>query len=235
VHPLLTIEHLTKAFPGQVALDDVNLTINSGSTHALVGQNGSGKSTLIKVLAGYHQPSGDAATAFMHAHGDRPEMHLQLGDARSADAAGIRFVHQDLGLVDAISSVENLALGGGYDTSFGRIHWKREITASTTSMCVLHSAHSARRKKLPSPSPARCAAGSRGHDCWCSTSRRHRCPAPTCNGCSRRSAGSRSVASRSSTCRTTSKKCSRSLTRSRCCATVATSPRCRSKNSTTSG
>ena len=50
VHPLLTIEHLTKAFPGQVALDDVQLTVNVGSTHALVGQNGSGKSTLIKVL-----------------------------------------------------------------------------------------------------------------------------------------------------------------------------------------
>lgn len=137
MHPLLTIEHLTKAFPGQVALNDVHLTINSGSTHALVGQNGSGKSTLIKVLAGYHEPSGDAATAFMHAHGDRPEMHVQLGDARSADAAGIRFVHQDLGLVDAISSVENLALGGGYDTSFGRINWKRETARAASELAAL--------------------------------------------------------------------------------------------------
>ena len=60
---LLTIEHLTKVFPGQVALDDVDLEIEAGTTHALVGQNGSGKSTLIKILAGYHQPTGDLATA----------------------------------------------------------------------------------------------------------------------------------------------------------------------------
>ena len=137
MQPLLTIEHLTKAFPGQVALDDVQLTINAGSTHALVGQNGSGKSTLIKVLAGYHQPSGEAATALMHAYGDRPEMAVQLGDARSADAAGIRFVHQDLGLVDAVSSVENLALGGGYETSFGRINWKRETARAAAELADL--------------------------------------------------------------------------------------------------
>ena len=50
-------------FPGQVALDDVDIEIGAGTTHALVGQNGSGKSTLIKILAGYHQPTGDDAVA----------------------------------------------------------------------------------------------------------------------------------------------------------------------------
>ena len=47
---LLKIHELTKIFPGQVALDGVDLEIETGSTHALVGQNGSGKSKLIKAL-----------------------------------------------------------------------------------------------------------------------------------------------------------------------------------------
>ena len=54
----------SKTFPGQVALDGVDLVIDAGSVHALVGQNGSGKSTLIKILAGYHQPD-PGAVAFV--------------------------------------------------------------------------------------------------------------------------------------------------------------------------
>ena len=121
---LIRIDHLTKAFPGQVALDDVNLTIRAGSTHALVGQNGSGKSTLIKVLCGYHQPTGESSATFFAdpAHLDgRP---LVLGDAATADAAGIRFVHQDLGLVEMLSAAENIALGVGYVMRGRRIDWR---------------------------------------------------------------------------------------------------------------
>ena len=52
----LRIEHLSKTFAGQIALDDVSIDVAAGEVHTLVGQNGSGKSTLIKILAGYHQP-----------------------------------------------------------------------------------------------------------------------------------------------------------------------------------
>lgn len=134
MEPLLTIEHLTKVFPGQVALDDVHLTIMAGTTHALVGQNGSGKSTLIKILAGYHEPTG-GPTATMHLGDALTE--LKLGDGRAADLAGIRFVHQDLGLVDAVSSVENLSLGGGYATRFGRINWKAETSRAAAELAAL--------------------------------------------------------------------------------------------------
>ena len=121
---LLTIEHLTKVFPGQVALDDVDLEIEAGTTHALVGQNGSGKSTLIKILAGYHQPTGHEASAtyFGNSPGGEP---LELGNGRAAERDGLRFVHQDLGLVDALTVVENLALGDGFITRYGRIDWRR--------------------------------------------------------------------------------------------------------------
>jgi len=54
--PLVSIEHLSKTFPGQQALADVSFGINRRTIHALVGENGSGKSTLIKILAGFHLP-----------------------------------------------------------------------------------------------------------------------------------------------------------------------------------
>jgi ribose transport system ATP-binding protein len=133
----LRIEHLSKTFPGQVALADVSLTVEAGEVHALVGQNGSGKSTLIKVLAGYHQPDPDgAAQAWV---GGSP---LTLGDGHAAAAAGIRFVHQDLGLIGMFDAVENLALAAGYQTGPGsRIRWGHERKRTRDALDVLGLAH----------------------------------------------------------------------------------------------
>lgn len=117
---VVSLRHLSKTFPGVTALNDVSLTIRPGEIHALVGQNGSGKSTLIKVLAGVHQPDAGAEATVR----GRP---LVLGNARSAHELGIRFVHQDLGLVDTLSSVDNLALGFGFATGrAGRIRWREQ-------------------------------------------------------------------------------------------------------------
>jgi len=52
----LQLRHVTKSFGEQTALRDVDLSVEYGEVHGLVGQNGSGKSTLIKLLSGYHQP-----------------------------------------------------------------------------------------------------------------------------------------------------------------------------------
>ncbi len=115
---LLTIQNLTKTFPGQVALDNVDLELSDGRTHALIGQNGSGKSTLIKILAGFHQADPGASA-------DLAGKPFPLGDADAAKQFGIRFVHQDLGLVGPLSAVENIAMGVGYlRRRGGRVDWK---------------------------------------------------------------------------------------------------------------
>jgi ribose transport system ATP-binding protein len=103
----LRMRDVSKLFPGQLALDSVSLELQAGEIHALVGQNGSGKSTLIKILAGYHQPEA-GAQAWL---GDR---EFELGSAVEADRLGMRFIHQDLGIVRALDTVDNLALGRGY-------------------------------------------------------------------------------------------------------------------------
>src|SRR5277367_1733189 len=82
--PVLTIEGLSKHFGGTKALDDVNLCINAGEIHALLGANGAGKSTLIKILAGVYKPDHGEITF----HGallsyplifSRAKMQLEVG------------------------------------------------------------------------------------------------------------------------------------------------------------
>ena len=140
---LLKIHSLTKIFPGQVALDNVDLEIQTGSTHALVGQNGSGKSTLIKVLCGFHQPTGESSaeyfpqSIFDTSSVDEP-IDLRLGNGKAAANAGIRFVHQDLGLVDSFDAVENISMGVGYTKRFaGAIDWKADRTRAQEGLTSL--------------------------------------------------------------------------------------------------
>jgi ribose transport system ATP-binding protein len=117
---VLRIDSLSKTYPGQVALDAARLEVRPGEVHALVGQNGSGKSTLIKLLGGYVQADHGAAVQF----DGRPVDLWHLGHD---DRQRIRIVHQDLGLVPALSAIENLGLGRGYITGVGgRIKWRSE-------------------------------------------------------------------------------------------------------------
>lgn len=116
----LSIKHLSKTFPGTKALSDVSLEIASGTIRGLVGQNGSGKSTLIKTLAGYHRPDPGCE---IEVAGNR----LSFGNPNASKDVGLRFVHQDLGLVPALNALDNLALGRGYVVGpLGTISWKKE-------------------------------------------------------------------------------------------------------------
>jgi ribose transport system ATP-binding protein len=97
---VLSLRGVTKSFGAQRALDTVDLEIRRGEIHAVVGQNGCGKSTLVKLLGGYHGPdAGSEATV-----AGEP---FELGSAAAANDAGLRFVHQDLGLIEDLSVAEN--------------------------------------------------------------------------------------------------------------------------------
>ena len=100
--PLLEIVELSKSFGTTRALDRVRLEVLPGRVHGLVGENGSGKSTLVKILAGYHDP--DAGGRILIAGKDVTHS-LSAGGSR---ALGLRFVHQDLGIIGGLSVTENL-------------------------------------------------------------------------------------------------------------------------------
>lgn len=93
---------LSKSFGSQSALIDVDLTVEPGEIHALLGQNGSGKSTLVKILSGYHTPESGAS---IRLHGE--EVHLPISHKKLKEHR-VAFVHQDLALAENLSVWENL-------------------------------------------------------------------------------------------------------------------------------
>lgn len=109
--PVLEITGLTKTFAGTRALQGASLTVDRGEILALLGENGAGKSTLIKILAGVYQ--ADAGTITL---AGTP----LIGDPRTRP---IRFIHQDLGLVDDMTVSENIALVRGFPRTGPLISW----------------------------------------------------------------------------------------------------------------
>ena len=110
--PLIEIKGLVKQFGATQALKGVDFTLQPHSIHALLGQNGAGKSTLIKVLSGLYPPTA----------GDVRVQGHPLGSPEATRA--MAFIHQDLGLVEAMSVAENVALGTTYARSGGLINWR---------------------------------------------------------------------------------------------------------------
>ncbi|MGW3514033.1 sugar ABC transporter ATP-binding protein [Streptomyces hydrogenans] len=101
--PLLTMNRITKSFPGVRALDGVDLEVHAGEVHCLLGQNGAGKSTLIKVLAGAHRPDDGEIT-----WAGEP---VSLSSPIAAMRLGIATIYQELDLVGGLSVAENVFLG----------------------------------------------------------------------------------------------------------------------------
>jgi ribose transport system ATP-binding protein len=101
--PALSLERLSKSYPGVAALSDVSVAIASGEIHALLGENGAGKSTLLKIMSGAVRPDSGRIVL----DGTVLDLHSPLG----ARKAGIALIHQELALVPQMSSAANMYLG----------------------------------------------------------------------------------------------------------------------------
>ncbi|MGW7065508.1 sugar ABC transporter ATP-binding protein [Streptomyces sp. NPDC054855] len=123
--PLLTMSGITKSFPGVRALDGVDLQVQAGEVHCLLGQNGAGKSTLIKVLAGAHQPDDGEITW----RGERTALKSPIAAMR----LGIATIYQELDLVEGLSVAENVHLGHE-PTTAGFVVRGKDAKASTGAL-----------------------------------------------------------------------------------------------------
>ncbi|MGH1477516.1 MAG: sugar ABC transporter ATP-binding protein [Geminicoccales bacterium] len=115
---VLSVDNITKIFPGVTALDDVSFELRRGEVHALVGENGAGKSTLMKVLAGLYK----ADSGRIVYRGKDVEVTSPL-DARQK---GILLIHQELSLSPELSVAENIYLGAWPTNMFGVLR-KRQL------------------------------------------------------------------------------------------------------------
>ncbi|RAK05199.1 monosaccharide ABC transporter ATP-binding protein (CUT2 family) [Halanaerobium saccharolyticum] len=99
----LKIENITKTFPGVKALDNVDLEVEKGEIHVLIGENGAGKSTLIKILTGLHQP--DSGKIVIEGN------EIKENNLRTALDNGIIPIYQELNLIQQLDVTENIFMG----------------------------------------------------------------------------------------------------------------------------
>jgi len=101
--PVLELRGITKRFPGVLANDRIDLTLNAGEVHALLGENGAGKSTLMNILYGLYKP--DEGEIIVKGQ------KLEMQSPTDAIRAGIGMVHQHFMLIPVFTVTENVMLG----------------------------------------------------------------------------------------------------------------------------
>ena len=114
--PLLRMTGIRKSFPGVLAVDGVDFTVEAGEIHALLGENGAGKSTLLKILAGAQPP--DAGR--IELSGEPVELESPL----DAQAHGIVTIYQEFNLIPTLTVAENVFIGRE-PLHFGLVDWAR--------------------------------------------------------------------------------------------------------------
>jgi putative multiple sugar transport system ATP-binding protein len=113
---ILEMKSITKTFPGVKALIDVNLEVEKGHIHALVGENGAGKSTLMNVLSGIY-PHGSYEGDILYQN-----KVCRFKNIKDSERQGIAIIHQELALNPFMSIAENIFLGNERQ-KYGVINW----------------------------------------------------------------------------------------------------------------
>lgn len=113
--PLWEFVDITKAYPGVLANDKVNIRLMPGSIHGLLGENGCGKSTMIKTLSGVQQPDNGRIL-----HNGKP---VTISDPQAARDMGVATVFQEFSIVPTLSVGENIFLGNMPRSRLGVINW----------------------------------------------------------------------------------------------------------------
>jgi ribose transport system ATP-binding protein len=122
---LLEMRDIYKSFNGITVLNGVNLTVEKGTVHALLGENGAGKSTLMNVLTGVHNSDGGSITF----DGEKFE-HMSI---KQTESKGISFVHQELNLFNDLKVYENIFLGKELTNKAGILK-KKEMIEQTKQL-----------------------------------------------------------------------------------------------------
>ncbi|MGQ7950601.1 ATP-binding cassette domain-containing protein, partial [Providencia huashanensis] len=113
---LLALKDVSKTFPGVKALDNINLSLEKGEVHALLGENGAGKSTLMKVLCGIHKP--DSGQILIE--GKEHTFH----NYRDAIKAGVGIIFQEFSLIPYLNAFENIFLNRELKNKLGLLDRK---------------------------------------------------------------------------------------------------------------
>jgi ABC-type sugar transport system ATPase subunit len=100
---ILKMSNISKRYQGVLALDSVELEVNSGEIHALLGGNGAGKSTILKILSGLTMPDEGTITF--------QGSSITIENPRKAQELGISMIHQELSIIPDLSILENIFLG----------------------------------------------------------------------------------------------------------------------------
>ncbi len=126
---VVELRHVTKKFPGVIAMRDMHIQIRPGEIHGLIGENGAGKSTLIKVLTGVHTPEEGE----IYVDGER----VSFSNPVSAREHGIACVYQELNIVPMLSVADNVFMGRKITNKFGFLDYPRMHREAREALTML--------------------------------------------------------------------------------------------------